>query len=167
MMTAIRRYVAVAFALLAAAILVVPARADVVQPAPPTPADLSTLLYEGDFDGILLQGGCPSPASGDLRDITAVQTVDWMWAPLRLAAPDLVSLNKVLVPYQVTFPSNGLKTRHILPGETLTRPGPTPKNLIACSFTGKTSEGDLKFTITGTILPFPGKVFPFPVPPKV
>jgi len=99
-MTAIRRYVAVAFALLATAIFVIPARADVSQPAQATSAALTTLTYGSDFDGILLQGGCPLPASGDLKNITAVQTLDWMWAPLRLAAPDLVSLNKVLVPYQ-------------------------------------------------------------------
>lgn len=165
-MSATRRFVALAACLLAA-VFAVPATASAAAPVSNPTSALSTLTLSGDIDGVLLHGTCPGAAS-DLKNIYAVQNLDWMWAPIRLADPNLVSLNKVLVPYEISASGPGLKTRHLIPGgEPLVRPGPTPRNLIGCTFTGSTADGVYEVTVRGTVLPFPGRLIPFPVPPKV
>jgi hypothetical protein len=58
-----------------------------------------------------------------------------------------------LHPYSVTVvDGEGLKARHMLPGETFTRSGAEPANTVTCHFTGESREdGSFEIQITGTV----------------
>ena len=77
----------------------------------------------------------------------------YMFAPVRLIGEDFAPTGQQLFPYEVTIISGeGLKARHLTPGETYTRPGPQPTDLVTCTFTGETRElGAYEVDITGYI----------------
>lgn len=58
-----------------------------------------------------------------------------------------------LHPYSVTVVTGeGLKARHMAPGDTFTRPGVRPTNVVTCGFSGETHEdGPFVIVITGTV----------------
>ena len=78
---------------------------------------------------------------------------------MQLIGEDLTPTGTWLFPYEVTVVSgDGLKARHLVPGETYTRPGLQPTNLVTCDFTGATKEvGSFEVQITGahsrTVIP--------------
>jgi hypothetical protein len=76
-----------------------------------------------------------------------------LFAPLQLMGEDFAPTRQWLFPYQVTVVSGeGLKARHLFPGEIHTRPGQPPKDPVTCFFAGSTREdGDFAVQITGTI----------------
>ena len=77
----------------------------------------------------------------------------YMFGPVQLIGEDLTPTGTWLFPYKVTVViGEGLKARHLVPGETYTRPGPQPTNLVTCDFTGATKEdGSFEVQITGVI----------------
>jgi hypothetical protein len=79
----------------------------------------------------------------------------YMFAPLRLIGEDLEPTGQLLFPYKVTIigeDDDALKARHLTPGETYTRPGPQPTDLVTCTFTGVTRElGPYEVDISGYI----------------
>jgi hypothetical protein len=76
-----------------------------------------------------------------------------LFAPLQLMDGDFAPTRQRLFPYQVTVVSGeGLKARHLFPGEIHTRPGQPPQDPVTCVFAGSTREdGDFEVQITGTI----------------
>ena len=79
----------------------------------------------------------------------------YMFAPVRLIGEDFEPTGQLLFPYEVVIVSgdeDGLKARHLSPGETYTGPGLEPTDPVTCSFTGRTKElGSYAVEITGTI----------------
>ena len=112
--------------------------------------------------GLVLTGTCPGAAS-DLKNVTVSPKVDYLWAPLRftsVAESTFKPLNKWILPARLTVTGNeeGLKSRHMTPGDTYNRPWPIPSlRPVTCEFDGavKTtdgSDGSFHVTITGTIV---------------
>ncbi len=76
----------------------------------------------------------------------------YMFAPVRLIGEDFEPTGQLLFPYKVIVSGEGLKARHLSPGETYIAPGPEPTDPVTCSFSGETKElGSYSVDITGSI----------------
>lgn len=105
------------------------------------------------LQGLELIGTCPKMPS-DLKNVIVHPKAKSLWAPLRFTSGEtLKPLNRWIFPYEVSGDGPGLKTRHMLPGESYVRPLPfTPLKPATCTFYGKSPDGDVNVTITGTIV---------------
>lgn len=75
-----------------------------------------------------------------------------LFAPVRLLAEDFTPSREWLFPYEVVISGEGLKARHLFPGEIYIRPGQPPENLVTCDFSGATKEeGSFEVQITGVV----------------
>jgi hypothetical protein len=104
---------------------------------------------DGSLSGLLLRG---EATCGYKTVYVAPQTPN-LFTPLQLLGEDLTPTGERLFPYEVTVISgDGLKARHLFPGEVYTRPGQPPKDSVTCSFIGATrEEGSFEVEITGAI----------------
>ena len=104
--------------------------------------------------GLVLSGGCPG-ASSDLKNVLLTPRTDYLWAPLRFTSgASFTPIDKWIFPAEITVVGEGLKTRHLGPGETFTRPWPiAPLRPVVCEFDGATKEdGAFHVQITGTVV---------------
>jgi len=107
----------------------------------------ATAAPDQSLRGLVLTGKCPG-----LKTVIVSPNTPNLFAPLRLIGGDFKPTGKWLFPYEVSVYGEGLKTRHMKPGETYTRPGRPPKNQVTCSFEGATKEdGAFQVEITGPI----------------
>src|SRR4051794_27940861 len=114
-----------------------------VQPAAAAPVD-------DPVHGIVLTGICPTSLDAS-KDVFAVHPLRGTWTPYVVLDAKMTPI-ALLFPYQVTFSGEGLKSRHFVPGETYTRSGRTPKNLVECTFDGTTAEKlAIHVDVTGTV----------------
>ena len=97
--------------------------------------------------GTKLVGVCPIVPDAS-KDVTSVYPSGGIWAPYPIydAKSQLVGR---LSPYQVTLSGVGLKSRHFVPGETYTKSGKRPSNLIECTFEGTTPDGPIFIDVFG------------------
>jgi len=77
----------------------------------------------------------------------------------RLLTPYLLfdaggALRAVLIPKKVVASGEGLKARHLLPGE-YTRGGPAPRTPVTCDFVGTTPDGVVNLQVVGTVVQIP------------
>ena len=87
-----------------------------------------------------------------VKTVVVTPRTPFLFAPLQLVnAENAKPTGKWLFPYGIAVSGEGLKTRHLLPTETYTRPGRPPKNMTTCSFTGETEDGPFTVDITGPI----------------
>jgi hypothetical protein len=97
--------------------------------------------------GLVLTGECPG-----LKTVIVTPRTPFLFAPVRLIDGNFQDTGKWLFPYTVSVYGEGLKTRHMIPGETYTRPGRPPRNQVTCWFEGATKEdGPFSVEITGPI----------------
>lgn len=103
----------------------------------------------GSLRGLLLTG---SDTCG-FKTVYVAPQAPYLFAPVRLLGEDFSATGDLLRPYQVTIVTGeGLKARHLAPGETYTAPGRPPKDPVTCSFAGATKEeGEFEIMISGTI----------------
>lgn len=104
------------------------------------------------FKDLVLTGTCPGQAS-DLKSVVTAPKTDNVWAQLALLdGQTFEPIDKSLKPYEISVTGEGLKARHLLPGQVLSRPGRPPKNPVTCIFDGATKEeGAFQVTITGVV----------------
>ena len=100
--------------------------------------------------GIVLTGVCPTSPDAS-KDVRATHPLGLTWAPY-VVFDDKMTPIALLFPYQVAFSGIGLKSRHFVPGQTYTRPGRAPKNLVECTFDGTTADGPIHVDVNGTVL---------------
>lgn len=106
------------------------------------------------LQGLVLTGTCPK-APSDLKNVIVSPQARSLWVPLRFTSGEtLKPLNRWILPYEVGVAGEGLKTRHLLPGESYVRPLPIkPLKPATCVFEGRTKEdGPFTVEITGTIV---------------
>ncbi len=110
---------------------------------------VATAAPAGSLSGLPLTG---QDTCGFKNVYGAAQT-PYLFGPVQLIGEDLTPTGTWLFPYRVTVViGEGLKARHLVPGETYTRPGQQPTNLVTCDFTGATKEvGSFEVQITGVI----------------
>lgn len=134
---------------LAAVLLAGVAAVALVAAGAATPASAAE---SGSLKGLVLSGSCPSP-SGDLKNVTVAPRSDILWLPVRFSTSEGTALRKWILPYEVTVVGDGLKSRHLLPGVTYTRPFGPPIRPTTCFFEGATKEdGPFTVEMTGTIV---------------
>jgi hypothetical protein len=97
--------------------------------------------------GTPLVGVCPI-VPGASKAVTSVYPSGGIWAPYSIYDERSQLLGR-LAPYQVTLSGVGLKSRHFVPGETYTKSGKPPSNLIECTFDGNTPGGPVHIDILG------------------
>jgi len=114
-----------------------------VQPAAAAPVD-------DPVHGIVLTGVCPTAPDAS-KDVQAVHPLRATWTPYVVLDAKQTPI-ALLFPYQVTFSGIGLKSRHFVPGETYTRPGRTPRNLVECTFDGTAADGPIHADVVGTVV---------------
>lgn len=127
-------------------------------------------ITQSPFLDLPLDGTCPGTP---LKEIVALQWVNWMWAPLTLDNPDATPLPQVLIPHQMSILEGSdnlppeLRARHDLaPTAPFTAPGPKPKKPTTCTF--QVHGGQLRIEVTGTLVTIPKRldaILP-PVKPK-
>lgn len=100
-----------------------------------------------------LTGVCPWSEGGS-KDVSTVLLGSQLLAPYFLFDPKGAWTGAVLMPYEVLASGEGLKSRHLLPGE-YTRPGPAPGQPVTCEFAGTAPVGDVNLQVVGTVLPMP------------
>lgn len=106
---------------------------------------------DGSLRGLTLVGTCPGQASV-LKNVTTTPRTPWLFGPMGLWDNSTSKFTgKWLFPYTVQVWGEGLKSRHLGPGEVYTRPGRTPSSMITCEFEGKTPEGPFQVSVTGPI----------------
>lgn len=104
----------------------------------------------GSLRGLVLTGQCGQ--SSELKNVAVVPRTPYLFAPLRLLDADLRPMRTWLFPYTVNVAGEGLKSRHLIPGETYTRPGKPPAGQVTCVFDGATKEeGAFTVTIQGRL----------------
>ena len=97
------------------------------------------------------------PLSGEdtcgFKTVHGVARTPYLFGPVQLLDGNLTATGQTLLPYSVTVVAGeGLKARHMAPGETFTRPGPQPTDLVTCYFTGDSKEvGPYEVRIVGVI----------------
>lgn len=106
------------------------------------------------FKDLVLSGTCLGQSS-DLKSVVTVPKSGSLWAPLQLVSGETFQpLKKWLQPHEISVRGDGLKARHLLPGEVITKPGKPPKNPVTCEFEGATKEeGAFQVTIIGALRP--------------
>ena len=104
---------------------------------------------DGSLKGLLLSG----EDTCGFKTVYVAPQAPYLFAPMRLLGEDFTPTRERLFPYEVEVISGeGLKARHLFPGEVYTRPGPLPEGLVTCDFTGATKdEGSFSVQITGLI----------------
>ena len=109
----------------------------------------ATAAPNGSLSGLLLTG----EATCGFKTVYATPHTPYLFGPVRLLGEDFTPTGQVLLPYEVMVISgDGLKARHLVPGDSYTRPGQEPANVVTCSFTGATrEEGNFEVQITGPI----------------
>lgn len=111
-----------------------------VAAAPPGPS----------LKGLELYGEC----NGEVKAAWVKPRTPFLFAPLRLLDDSNRPTGKWLFPVTIYAEGEGLKARHMTPGETYTRPGKAPKKeQVTCTFYGKSPDGDVRLEITGPIRP--------------
>ena len=99
-----------------------------------------------------LTGVCPY-AEGESKDVTSLLLGSRLLTPYFLF--DARGLPRaVLLPKTVVASGEGLKARHLLPGE-YTLGGPAPRKPVTCDFVGTTSDGDINLQVEGTVVQIP------------
>jgi len=108
----------------------------------------ATAAPDQNLRGLKLRGeGCFG-----MKTVIVTPNTPFLFAPLRLInAEDPKPTGKWLFPYTVSVSGEGLKTRHMFPEDTFTRPGKPPKNQVTCTFDGETGDGEFQVEITGPI----------------
>lgn len=109
----------------------------------------ATATSRGSLSGLRLVG----EVTCGFKTVYGDAVAPYMFAPVRLIGEDFAPTGQQLFPYEVTIISgDGLKARHLTPGETYTRPGPEPSDLVTCDFTGEDRElGPYQVQISGYI----------------
>ena len=111
--------------------------------AAPRPARIQT---------VHLTGVCPY-AEGESKDVSTLLLGSRLLTPYFLFDARGVP-RAVLIPKKVVASGEGLKARHLLPGE-YTRGGPAPRKPVTCDFVGTTSDGDINLQVVGTVVQIP------------
>ena len=112
--------------------------------AAPRPARIQT---------VHLTGVCPW-AEGESKDVSTVLLGSRLLTPYFLFDASGTWTRAVLMPYKVVASGEGLKARHLLPGE-YTRPGRAPKQPVTCDFAGSTPDGAVNLQVVGTVIQVP------------
>ena len=99
-----------------------------------------------------LTGVCPY-AEGESKDVSSLLLGSRLLTPYFLFDASGVP-RAVLIPKKVVASGEGLKARHLLPGE-YTRGGPAPRMPVTCDFVGTTSDGDINLQVVGTVVQIP------------
>lgn len=109
----------------------------------------ATAAPEGSLSGLLLTG----EATCGFKTVHVAPHSPFLFAPVRLLDADFKPTGQLLFPYEVKVISGeGLKARHLVPGDTYTKPGQPPNDPVTCDFTGATKElGSFEVQITGSI----------------
>ena len=98
---------------------------------------------------LVLSGTCPPV----VKNAIVAPRTPFLFAPLRLMDQDFKPTGKWLLPYRISVTGEGLKTRHLGPGDVYTWPWRPPKNPVTCSFEGATKEdGAFQVVIEGPVL---------------
>ena len=111
--------------------------------AAPQPARIQT---------VHLTGICPY-AEGESKDVSSLLLGSQLLTPYFLFDARGVA-RAVLIPKKVLASGEGLKARHLLPGE-YTQGGPAPKQPVTCDFVGTTSDGDINLQVLGAVVQLP------------
>lgn len=115
-------------------------------------ASPATAAPDGSLSGLLLSG---EETCGGFKTVYGAPQTPYLFGPVQLIGEDFTPTGKWLIPYEVTVISDAeadLKARHLIPGETYTRPGQPPTNPVTCDFTGASKEvGSFEIQITGPI----------------
>ncbi len=108
----------------------------------------ATAAPDGSLQGLRLYG----EETCGFKTVHANAWTPYRFGPVQLLDENLEPTGTWLLPYEITVVSGeGLKARHMLPGETFTRSGPEPANSVTCDFIGETREdGPFEIQITGT-----------------
>lgn len=111
----------------------------------------ATAAQDGSLQGLVLTGDCPDQFGERTKVLVAPRT-PFLFAPMRLLDTGFQPMRKWLFPYSVQVTGEGLKSRHMTPGVTYTRPGRPPKDQVTCTFVGAIKpDGEFQVTITGPI----------------
>jgi len=100
-----------------------------------------------------LTGVCPF-AEGESKDVSTVLLGSRLMTPYFLFDARGRWTRAVLLPYKVIASGEGLKARHLLPGE-YTRPGRAPAKPVTCDFAGSTADGGVNLQVVGTVIQMP------------
>ena len=113
-------------------------------------AATATATPRGSLIGLRLYG---EQTCDGFKTVYGEAQAPYMFAPVRLIGEGYEPTGLRLLPYEVMIISgDGLKARHLTPGDTYTRPGAEPDDLVTCSFIGEDRElGSYAVEITGTI----------------
>jgi len=117
------------------------------------PTPVSAAPSPGRVQAVPLTGVCPW-AEGESKDVTSVLLGNRMFTPYFIFDTSGRWTRAVLMPYKVIASGEGLKARHLLPGE-YTRPGRPPKQPVTCEFAGSTDDGDVSLEVEGTLIRMP------------
>ena len=104
------------------------------------------------IQAVHLTGVCPY-AEGESKEVSSLLLGDRLLTPYFLFDARGVA-RAVLIPQKVVASGEGLKARHLLPGE-YTRGGPAPRTPVTCDFVGTTSDGDFNLQVVGTAVQIP------------
>ena len=120
--------------------------------APIAFASPATAAPDGSLRGLLLSG---HETCDGFKTVYGAPQTPYLFGPVQLLGEDFTPTGKWLIPYEIRVISDeeeDLKARHLVPGETYTRPGQPPANPVTCEFTGATKEvGSFEIRITGPI----------------
>lgn len=135
------RHRALAALLLACVLALFPATRAAATPSP------------GPIQTVQLSGICPF-SEGQSKEVSTVLIGKHLLAPYFLFDAKGAWTGAILMPYDVLASGEGLKSRHLLPGEYL-RPGPAPKQPITCDFAGTTPDGNVSLHVVGGVIQVP------------
>ncbi len=109
----------------------------------------ATATPNGSLSGLLLNG----EDTCGFKTVYGAPQTPYLFGPVQLLGEDFTPTGTWLFPSEVTVVSGeGLKARHLVPGETYTRPGVQPTNPVTCDFTGATKDvGSFEVQITGAL----------------
>lgn len=115
-----------------------------------TPAAAFAATPHANLQDLVLTGTCDRP---DLKNVILSPTGPTLFVPTRIMDADFVTTRGLLHPYSVTVVGEGLKSRHLGPGEVFTKPGKAPRSLVNCTFEGATKEeGPFTVIIAGSVI---------------
>ena len=105
------------------------------------------------IQAVHLTGVCPW-AEGESKDVSTVLLGNRLTTPYFLFDASGTWTRAVLMPHKVIASGEGLKSRHLLPGE-YTRPDRAPTQPVTCDFAGSTPDGDVNLQVVGTPIQMP------------